>query len=176
MLIPLPQRPLTFFFLSPIKEQRSPALGRDLVQRPLGPVSFATLHLVRHLLGALAPYLRMTVTTLGGFFMLLESLSFGDCQERNPTETLVTIGRGHQASSPCLFRRDLPFLVLAVGCDEHRGQRHRKQQSEQYRTVKHTTRDFDDLVRCPFQGVSPFALMVLAVIYRGRSAGGRCLT
>ena len=48
----------------------------DLVQRPFSPISFATLHLVRHLLGALAPYPKMTVTTLGGFFMLPESLSF----------------------------------------------------------------------------------------------------
>jgi len=71
--------------------------------------------------------------------MLPEPLSFRDCKERSPTETLVTIGRGHQASSSFLFRRDLPFLVLAVGCDEHRGQRHRKQQSEQYRTVKNST-------------------------------------
>src|SRR5215211_4031162 len=41
----------------------------DFVQRPFGPVSFATLHLMRsYLLGAHAPYPKIPGTRCGGLF------------------------------------------------------------------------------------------------------------
>jgi hypothetical protein len=56
--LPLPKRPLTFFSVAGEGTNGLQHSAPDLIQCPFGFVSFASLHLVRHLLDVLTPYPR----------------------------------------------------------------------------------------------------------------------